>query len=140
MKYRISLLVIVGFICGSCQTNRDSRATEITGTYVREYSYKVIHPNTGEEIGTRIIRDTFFIEAEDNRYRISNNKWRKNDYDDDGWKSLLHSNNRPIPMYSAQFNHDKMSLTDSHHVTLFIDTIGRCLRVGQNGNCYSKVK
>lgn len=131
---------MVGLTWGSCQPKGDSSDADITGTYVSEYSYKVIRPNTGQELGLRTIRDSIFIYADGNRYRIENRKWSSNDYDDDGWRSRLHSDNRPIPTYTAQFNHDKMSFIDPNHLPLFIDPIGRCLHVGQSGVCYSKVK
>jgi hypothetical protein len=121
MKGMISLLVIVGFICGSCQTKSDSRDSEITGIYVREYSYKVIHPNTGQEIGLRTIRDSIFIEAEGSQYRIINRKWRKNEYDDLGWQNMAHAEDRPIPEFIAAYDHADNSIESPTGNRLFYD-------------------
>ena len=41
---------------------------KISGTYVKEYSFKVVNPETGNEIGFRTIRDTIFVNPIQNGY------------------------------------------------------------------------
>ena len=97
MKRGLAFLITVGLTVLACGTKEHSKsADEISGTYVREHSFKVVNPETGAEIGMRMIRDTIFIEPIENGYEVSNRKWRLNDYDKDGWQSMEHSDDRPI--------------------------------------------
>ena len=63
MKTRLILIVTVGFVNVPCPSINDNTSAEdeISGAYTREYSFKVINQETGNEIGTRTIRDTIFI-------------------------------------------------------------------------------
>jgi hypothetical protein len=47
--------------CGS--KNNHLEPDKISGTYVREYTFKVIHLESGDEIGMRTIRDTITIRS-----------------------------------------------------------------------------
>ena len=96
MITRFSFFVTVGLIAISCGSKeRDTQTYNISGVYVREYSFKVIHPERGDTIGVRTIRDTIFIGQKNQYYEVSNRKWRLNDYDKEGWKSMEHDDDRP---------------------------------------------
>lgn len=91
--------VLVGFIVISCGT-RD----KIPGTYVRNYSFKVIHPETGVSVGTRTIADTICIQKDDEGYLLTNNKWQINDFNNEGWRNMRHMEDRPMPTHLVTFN------------------------------------
>jgi len=101
MKH-VSLIVSVGLIIFTCTSKPDTKSSYgISGVYATEYSFKVVNLETGAEIGTRTIRDTIFVRAVQDGYEISNRKWRKNDYDTEGWQNMMHSEDRPMPTYLA---------------------------------------
>jgi hypothetical protein len=111
-------LVIVGLTVASCLVTEKS--DEISGVYVREHSFEVLHVESGAKVGIRSIRDSIFIEAVPDGYRVSNRKWRKNDYDLDGWRSMEHAEDRPMPAFLASF--DSNTLFDGDHkVVLYFD-------------------
>lgn len=139
MKYTISLLVIVSFIWNACQTKSDSHKREITGIYVREYSYKVIHPNSGQEIGMRTVRDSIFIEGEGDRYRITNTKWRQNDYDALGWQNMEHAEDRPMATELMNFDPNTKSLFSNSSLRIFLDPNDSGLTIGKFGEKYYKI-
>ncbi len=114
MKTNMTLIVAVGFAIFSCSSGRDSGSNdEISGTYVREYSFKVLNPETGNEVGMRTIRDTIFIRSIESGYEVSNRKWRLNGYDKEGWQSMAHSDERPIPLFTAALDLDDKSLVSN---------------------------
>jgi hypothetical protein len=57
---------------------------------------EVTNPNTGDKLGMRQIRDSIIVEREGNEYKITNRKWRMNDYDQDGWVRMEHADDRPF--------------------------------------------
>lgn len=92
MKARVDLIVTIGYLILSCGgKNNSEHEGKITGTYVREYSFKVTNSESGNEIGISTVRDTIFIAQTGSSYEISNNKWRLNDYDREGWQNMDHS-------------------------------------------------
>ena len=122
MKTKITIIVAVGFAIFSCSNGRDSGSGDkISGAYVREYSFKVVHPETGNEVGVRTIRDTIFIRQVENIYEVSNNKWRLNDYDKNGWKNMDHDDDRSMPTFKATFNSARVSLDSESMPHLFLD-------------------
>lgn len=111
MNIKLILIVAVGLAICSCNPRRDSLTSEeITGTYAREYSFKVVHPETGNEVGMRTIRDTIFVRSIESGYEVSNSKWRFNDYDLEGWNSMEHSEDRPFPAFIGKFESEISSL------------------------------
>jgi hypothetical protein len=66
--------------------------------------------NTGKVNGNYTTRDTIYIAAKDKGYEIRNNRWRKNDYDNQGWRNQLHAINRPMPTYTALYDNKLSSL------------------------------
>lgn len=96
------------FSCRSKNSNFGS--DKISGAYVREYTFKVIHPESGNEIGMRAIRDTIIIRSIKATYEVSNNRWSLNDYDQDGWKNMEHAEDRPLPTYTAAYEPETGSL------------------------------
>jgi len=134
MKTQMTFLVAVGITIFSCGTNRDSGKDEISGTYVREYSFKVENPESSAEVGTRTIRDSIFIRSMDKHYEISNNKWQRNDYDREGWKNMEHSEDRPMVTYEATFDPSKNSLQADSRISLYFDFNTNQLFKGEKKN------
>ena len=108
------VIFIVAASCGilSCTTSADSDHpdADASGVYVREYAYEVSNPQTGKKIGMRQVRDSIFIEPRDNGYQVSNRKWRMNDYDRDGWVSMSHAEDRPLPTFFASYDEESSAL------------------------------
>ena len=129
MKKRFGVIVVVGIVVFACGSKEHSRPNdEISGTYVREYSFKVVNPETGAEIGMRTVRDTIFITPVDERFEVSNHKWAKNDYDNEGWRNMEHADDRPIPTYQAVFAKKDSSLICTPRSSIgrvFLDFTGR---------------
>lgn len=101
MKKRCGFFVVIGSLLFSCGTPRDHSDVndEISGTYAREYSFKVINQETGIEIGMRTIRDTIIVRSLDSGFEITNSKWQLNQYDKEGWQNMKHMDNRPKPSF-----------------------------------------
>src|SRR6266705_6026150 len=106
MKSNFILIVTVGFAMTSCgpRENHSNSDWEIAGSYTKEYSFKVTNTNSGDEVGMSTIRDTIFIKPKQTGYEISNNKWRLNDYDKEGWQNMEHSEDHPLRTYQATFD------------------------------------
>jgi hypothetical protein len=105
MKSKIAFIVAVGFAIFSCSKGRNADSSdEIPGAYAKEYSFKVVNQDTGDEIGMRTIRDTIFIRYVETDYEITNRKWRLNDYDIEGWQSMEHDEDSPTPTFIGRFN------------------------------------
>ena len=123
MKLRFSFIVAIGFAIISCSSkeHHSQAEGEISGTYVREYSFMVTNPETGIEIGMRTVRDTIFVSPKENGYEVSNNKWRLNDYDREGWKNMEHSDDRPMPIYESAFDPLDSSLINESTIPLYLD-------------------
>ena len=122
MKRGLGVWITVGMLVFACGMKDQSRSIdEISGTYVREYSLKVVNPETGNEIGLRTIRDTIFVNPKQNGYEVSNNKWRLNDYDKEGWQNMEHTEDRPMPIYIAVFDPTDSSLNAEHALPLYLD-------------------
>lgn len=106
MITRFSFIVIIGILLISCGSNENHSQTEdeISGTYVKEYSLKVVNLETGTEVGIRNIRDTIFVHPKDRGYEVANKKWFQNSYDREGWRDMIHAEDRPLPNYQATFD------------------------------------
>ncbi len=122
MKRVLVVFVTVGILVFACGKKvNPALQDEISGAYVREYSFKVVNPETGAEIGMRSIRDTIFIRPLEEKYEVSNNKWRLNDYDKEGWQSMEHAEDRSISTFQAIFNSIDRSLDSESMPHLFLD-------------------
>lgn len=89
MKEQMILLALVANLVVSCSTKRNQfSSNEISGTYAREYIFEV---------------DTISIISIDEGYEVSNNKWKLNDYDDEGWQNMEHAEDRPFLNYLADY-------------------------------------
>lgn len=143
MKTKMILIVAVGFAIFSCSNRQDSSSSdEISGAYAREYFFKVVNPETGSELGMRRIRDTIFIKPFEYGYEVSNRKWKRNDYDKDGWKSMEHSDDRPITKYKALFHSaDSILTSETTSQSLYLDLRKKQLYKGKQSNIsYKQVK
>ncbi len=142
MKNKMFFIVAVGFAIFSCGNGGGSGSSdEISGAYTREYSFKVVNPETGSEIGMRTVRDTIFIRSAENDYEVSNNKWRLNNYDDEGWSDMTHADDRPMSTFKATFNSDEELLRAEAMPDLFFYLENGQLFKGKNRDkAYKKVK
>jgi hypothetical protein len=121
MKKRSFIIVTVAILFSTCGTNDQASQDEISGKYVREYSFKIVNPETSTEIGMRTIRDTVFIRPVGEKYEVSNRKWKLNDYDKEGWQNMEHTEDRSMPMYQAIFNSTDGTLDSESLPQLFLD-------------------
>jgi hypothetical protein len=129
----------------SCNSNEKIGANEsASGTYVREYSHEIVNTNSGNKVGMRKVRDTIFVEQTDQGYLISNSKWRLNDYDQDGWTSMEHSEDKPLPTFQASYDESSSSLIAKNEMVsypLFLDSEKNKLYKGKSRNIeYRKIK
>lgn len=137
------MIVTVGFAMASCgsREDRSDSNSEITGIYAKEYSFKVTNTNSGEEIGMSTVRDTIFIKPKETGYEISNNKWRLNDYDKEGWQNMEHSEDHPLRTYQATFDQTDNSLNAQFMAPLYIDREEQRLFKGKGKDAfYRKVQ
>lgn len=101
---------VLGIVSCSMSVESERPGTEASGTFVREYAVEISNPETGKKIGMRQIRDSIFIETSDSGYKVSNHKWRMNDYDQEGWVSMAHADDRPLPTFFASYDQNTNSL------------------------------
>ena len=106
MKLGMNLIFAGALGMASCSTNSESETAidDASGVYVREYAIEISNLESGKKIGMRHIRDSIFIEFADKGYKVSNRKWRMNDYDQEGWVSMAHADNRPMPTFFASYD------------------------------------
>jgi hypothetical protein len=137
----ISFILLTMF--ASC-SRKEVSTEQITGRYVRIVDFEVPHPATGKKLGTGTIRDTIFISAKQDGYEVSNNKWRRNDYDLHGWQNLQHEENHPMPTYMVSFDPTDSSLApvmSGIFLPLKLNLKEHRLQKGKNKrNIYLKVK
>ena len=112
MTTKYFIIVILGFTIISCGSKeKASKASDrVAGAYAWEVSFPVTNLENGKEIGIGTIRDTIFIRPVEEGYEVSNRKWRLNDYDKEGWRSMEHSEDKPLPNYVAYFSEADASL------------------------------
>jgi hypothetical protein len=115
---RPKVIFIVAASCGilSCTSSADSgrENADVSGVYVREYAYEVSNPESGKKIGMRQVRDSIFVERTEDGYQVSNRKWRMNDYDQEGWVSMAHAEDRPLPTFLASYDDQLGALTSEN--------------------------
>ena len=141
MKTNMTFIVAVGFAICSCGNGRGSGSSdEITGAYSREYSFKVLNPETGNEVGMQTIRDTIFIRASESGYQVSNRKWKLNDYDKEGWRNMEHSDDRPILTVAVIYNQRDQTLSANSSIILFFDRQSHSVRrQSKKENLFKKI-
>lgn len=142
MKTELTFFVAVGLMTISCGSKHKSQTDEISGTYVREYSFKVIHPERGDTIGFRTVSDTIFISQKDQGYEVSNSKWGLNDYDTMRWQNLEHSEDRPLSTYQANFDISDNSLRGNEFTPTLYLTLNpkQLFKTKKPVNPYAKIK
>jgi hypothetical protein len=131
--------VSVCYACGN--TESTSGGGSISGTYVREYSSEILNELSGSKVGMRTVRDTIFILSANEGYKVVNTKWSMNDYDDEGWRNMKHSETKPLTTFEATYNSDEGVLRPKVAGVapdLIISNKGE-LRVGKNSKPYSKL-
>lgn len=140
MKTSSILIVAVGFAIVSCTRGQDADSSdEISGAYAREYSFNVINPETGNEIGMRTIRDTIFIRPVERGYEVANAKWKLNDFDRQGWQNMKHDEDRPLPAYIATFDRIENTLNSESAPPLYLNQSEGSLSKDKKGdNPYRK--
>jgi hypothetical protein len=129
--------------CNS-ESNPSSASTDASGVYVREYAMEVTNPNSGDKVGMRQIRDSIFVERKDNGYKVTNRKWRMNDYDQEGWVSMEHADDRPLSTFTASYDETSSELLPKGETgsrSIFVDQKnGKILRNKSKDIEYLKVK
>lgn len=123
MTLKLVLIVAgsLGFVACNSSENSRVRENDASGVYAREYSSEVTHPESGNKLGIRKIRDSIFVKVVNGGYEISNSKWRLNDYDQEGWVSMEHADDRPLPTYIAVYdNKSKVLRAENGNVSLSI--------------------
>lgn len=104
----IKLLIIPAvFIVGCNSKNDKASSDEIAGTYVMEKTYEVRHEATGEPIGMATLRDTIIITKISDGYEVKNRKWKKNEFDEEGWVKQEHD---AMPTYKAKLDESTQTL------------------------------
>jgi hypothetical protein len=132
MTLKLIMICAVGLVLVSCNSGENGSNSEgdASGVYVRAYGMEITNPNTGEKIGMRQIRDSIFISSTDNGYQVSNRKWRMNDYDQEGWVSMTHADDRPLPIFFASYDEKSEQLNPNNtniSKPIFIDMKGNKL-------------
>ena len=123
-----------------CDMKRNNASlNEIGGVYASEYSFEIIHPETGVKVGTRKIRDTIYIRRLEEEYEIANCKWMRNDYDHNGWRDMKHSENRPFSTYQSKYNTENNSLFSREGKDLRFQHKDGSL-YGPNGVTYKRIE
>jgi hypothetical protein len=120
----ILVLCVCGWFFTSCSSSESkSKDATVAGVYVREYSSEILNQLSGNKVGMRIIRDTLYIKQTDKGYRIENAKWQMNDYDDEGWENMEHSESAPLPSYDATYDKQSRTLTSEMSGALVPDLV-----------------
>jgi hypothetical protein len=131
--------VSVCYACGNAESA--SKGDSISGTYVREYSSEILNELSGNKVGVRTVRDTIFISSTEAGYKIENAKWSMNDYDEEGWRNMEHSEVRPLEPFEATYNSEDGVLSPKVSgvaPNLIINNNGELL-VGKNSKPYLKL-
>lgn len=134
--------VTVGIVVLACgKKDNPGSSDEISGAYVREYSFKVVHPDTGAEIGMRTIRDTIFIVSIHEKFEVSNHKWAKNDYENAGWRNMEHADDRPFEMILSCFDGKDSTFKVGHQSVLQLHSDKHGVYISRpDGNRYQKTE
>lgn len=103
MNKQILSLTMIATTILSCHL-QPSTSGLITGTYAREYSFDQVNLDMNKSIGNATIRDTIFIIADGDNFKVSNSMWRKNDYDDRGWYQLGTNSSGAFHAYAAKWS------------------------------------
>lgn len=107
----IFLVSACAWLVTSCSSSESkSKEDNVAGVYVREYSREILNQLSGNKVGMRTIRDTLYIREANTGYRISNSKWRMNDYDEEGWQNMEHGEAGPWPSFEATYDASRKSL------------------------------
>ncbi len=105
----IKLLIIPAVLFVGCNSKKDqANSDDIAGTYVMEKTYEVRHEGTGEPVGMATLRDTIIITKTSDGYEVKNRKWKKNEFDEEGWVKQEHE---ATPDYKAKFEESTQTLS-----------------------------
>lgn len=140
MMIRGVCLVMSGLICYACGTKENASEDLISGTYVREYSREILNQTSGNKLGMRTVRDTIYISSQGEGYQIKNVKWSMNDYDNDGWQDMKHSESKPLPLFTATYDSKSRTLnSESPAPNLVLADDGKLSVGGKSDVPYAKV-
>jgi hypothetical protein len=104
----IKLLIMPAVLFIGCESqNKKQISDDVAGTYVMEKTYEVRHEATGEPVGMATLRDTIFITKISDGYQVKNRKWKKNEFDEEGWVKQEHD---ATPDYKAKFEESTQTL------------------------------
>ena len=140
---RFIFLCVCCWVFTSCSTGESKSGDDaIAGIYVREYSTEILNQLSGEKVGMRTFRDTIRITSEQNGYRVENAKWRMNDYDQEGWVSMTHAEDRPLPTFFASYDEESSALkpeNSSQAQPIFVEK-GRLFKDRRKEIAYQKIE
>jgi hypothetical protein len=140
MMMRGVCLVIGGLICYACGTKESASQDLVSGTYVREYSREILNQTSGNKLGMRTVRDTLYISSQGDRYQVKNVKWSMNDYDNDGWQDMKHSDSKPLPVFAATYDSKSRTLNgESAAPDLVLSEDGKLSVGGKSEIAYAKI-
>lgn len=140
MMMRVVCLIVGGCICYGCGTKESANKDDISGTYVREYSREILNQLSGNKMGMRTVRDTIFISSKGDGYQVKNVKWSMNDYDDDGWQDMKHSESKPLPPFTATYDAESRTLnSESAAPDLILADDGKLSVGGKSDIAYAKI-
>jgi hypothetical protein len=145
MKNAPNFLLMGLALWSSCTQEQPSGTTDaLAGSYAREFTYPVNHPETGRLLGTSTIRDTIVIRSQGSGYEVSQTKWRLNDYDPEGWQNQQHAQDRPLPAYQASFraaDNQIYPVREGNGPLLYVDVAkGTLYRNKDRDKAYQRVK
>ena len=112
MMTRVAGFLVGVSICYACGNSESANENDsIAGTYVREYSREILNQLSGNKVGMRTVRDTLYITAAGDEYKIENSKWSMNDYDNEGWQNMKHGESGPLPIFNASYDKNSRTLS-----------------------------
>jgi hypothetical protein len=141
MMKRVILCLVGLSVCYGCgNAESASEKDAIAGTYVREYSREILNQTSGSKLGMRTVRDTLYISSQGEGYQVKNVKWSMNDYDNDGWRDMKHSESKPLPLFNATYDSKSRTLNgESAAPDLVLSEDGKLSVGGKSDIAYAKV-
>ena len=136
----VSFLVGVS-ICYGCGNTEKANSSDdsIAGTYVREYSSEILNQLSGNKMGMRTVRDTIYISAAGENFKVENSKWSINDYDEEGWKNMEHGESGPLPTFTAEYDESSRTLNSGLAPDLVMSKDGKLSVGGKSEIAYAKI-
>lgn len=108
--------IILFALCGIIFSCKSEPVDKICGIYLRSYDWEQKDLNTETVLGKSSIIDSIVITKKKDGYQIENSRWKKNDYDTEGWRDQAHSDNRPKPSHLTTYNKSDHTLNPTNQL------------------------